>query len=321
VAFGPGSTHALKVEARDTAGTALTNDLTFNLPAPFFPFTGLGGPGPTANNWAVRQIWNAGRVDAVVSAATLAAQAGQPGFTGRVHDAQAPFINFALTTSPGGGGIFADDVPLLAEAEGLTPADFVIIARAAVKIPRAGDWTIGVHSDDGFALRFAGHPFESIGGVGVHDENFPEYIGFLTETGNSNTRGILRGLPAGTYAIEFIGFQRTSGAQFEIYAAEGAFPEDFDTDTWQLIGGPGGLELAAAPVTFQIRSLARTAAALTIEFQSLNPDGAHQLLQSTDLSTWAPAAGATFVKTINNDVRATLASPTAPVAFYRLALP
>jgi hypothetical protein len=319
--FAPGSNHSLKVEGKDTAGNTLSSDLTFNLPAPFFPLTGLGGPGGSAGNWAVRQIWNGGRVDAVVSAATLAAQASQPGFTGRVHDSQSPVINFALTSDPGGGGIFADDLPLPAEADGLSPADFVVVARGSVTIPRTGDWTIGVHTDDGFALRFVGHPFESVGGAGVHDDNFPEYIGFLTETGNSNTRGILRGLPAGTYPIEFIAFQRTGGSQFEIYAAEGAFLEDAETDTWQLIGAPGGLELAAPAVRFEIQRLSRTATGLTIEFQSPNPNGTHQLLQSTDLRTWTPAAGATFTATGNNGVRASLANPAAPATFYRLALP
>jgi hypothetical protein len=170
-------------------------------------------------------------------------------------------------------------------------------------------------------LRFIGHPFESVGGLGVLDDNFPEYIGFLTETGNSNTRGILRALPAGTYAIEFIGFQRTASSQFEIYAAEGAFLEDSETDTWQLIGAPGGLELTVAPVRFEIQRINRTQTGLTIEFQSPNPAGTHQLLQSTDLRTWTPAAGATFATTANNGVRASIANPAGPAAFYRLSLP
>jgi hypothetical protein len=319
--FAPGSSHTLKIEAKDTAGNSLTNDLAFNLPAPFFPLTGLGSPAPTAGHWSVRQIWNAGRVDAIVSAADLAVRANQGSFTGRVHDAQEPVINFALTESPGGGGIFPDDLALPAEAVGLTPSDFVIIARADVVIPRAGDWTIGVHSDDGFALRFVGHPFESVGGAGVHDDNFPEYIGFLTETGNSNTRGILRNVPAGTYPVEFIAFQRTAGAQYEIYAAEGAFAEDTETDTWQLIGAPGGLEIVASQIPLEILQLSRTATTFLIEFQSPNPDATHQLLQSTDLQNWTPVTGVTFAKTANNRVRASISNPSGPATFFRVALP
>lgn len=320
-AFAPGSTHTLKVEAKDAAGTTLTSDLTFNLPAPFFPLTGLGSPAGTAGNWGVRQIWNAGRVDAIVSAAAAAALANQAGFTGRVHNSQAPFINFALSSNPGGGGLFPDDASFPAEADGLSPSDFVIIGRAAVRIPRTGDWTIGVHSDDGFALRFIGAPFESVSGAGVNDDNFPEYIGFLTETGNSNTRGILRGIQAGVYPVEFVAFQRTAGSQVEIYAAEGAFGEDIDTDTWQLIGAPGGLELVAAPVSFSIARLSRTATGFTIDFESPNPNGTHQLLASSNLQTWTPVAGAAFATTTGNGVRASFAAPAAPSTFYRIAVP
>jgi hypothetical protein len=319
--FAPGSNHTLKVQGQDAAGHALSSDLAFNLPAPFFPLTGLGGPAGTAGNWGVRQIWNAGRADAVVSAAAIALQATQPGFAGSLQDSSAPVINFALTSNPGAGGLFPDDQPLPAETAGLTASDFVIVTRALVKIPRSGDWTIGVHSDEGFALRFVGHPFDSVNGNGVRDDDFPEYIGYLTETANSNTRGILNGLAAGNYEIEFLGFQRAGGAFCEIYAAEGAFDDDSGTVDWQLIGAPGGLEIVAAPVQFEIRTLSLTAGQLSLEFQSPKPDGSHQLLESTDLRTWQPAAGATYVQTGNNGVRVSVSGVTGSVKFFRLSLP
>jgi len=319
--FAPGSSHTLKVQAQDGAGHPLSSDLAFNLPAPFFPLTGLGGPAGTAGNWGVRQVWNAGRADAVVSAAAIALQATQPGFTGLLQDSTAPFINFALTSNPGAGGLFPDDLPLPAETAGLAVSDFVILARASVKIPRSGDWTIGVHSDEGFALRFVGHPFDSVNGNGVRDDNFPEYMGFLTETANSNTRGIQKGLAAGTYEIEFVGFQRASGSFYEIYAAEGAFEDDAGTDQWQLIGAPAGLEIVAPPVEFEIQTLSLSAGNLTLDFQSPNPDGSHQLLESTDLRNWQPAAGATYVKTGNNGVRVSVSGVTGNAKFYRLSLP
>ena len=102
--FQPGSTHALKVEAKDTAGTNITNESTFSLPAPFFPLTGLGEPLSTAGKWGFRTICNAGRADALVSAVGIALQANQPAILGDIRDTAVPFINFAKTTNPGAGG-------------------------------------------------------------------------------------------------------------------------------------------------------------------------------------------------------------------------
>src|SRR5690606_7312842 len=134
-------------------------------------------------------------------------------------DAQVPYIDFALSSNPGGGGYFFDNLPFPAEAEGMSTSDFVVTARAQVRIPRAGDWTIGVHSDHGFALRFIGAPFDSVSGNGVRNDDFPEYMAVLTETADSNTRGVLRGIAAGEYGIELIMFQRVAGSFVGVYAA------------------------------------------------------------------------------------------------------
>lgn len=316
--FQPGSTHLVRVDARDQAGASLSAEQSFSLPAPFFPLTGVPGPVSTAGNWGVRQIWNAGRADSVVSALDIATRAAQPGFTGRLHDTTASSVNFALSSNPGAGALFIDKLPLPAETEGLSPSDFVIVAHARVRIPRNGDWTVGVHSDDGFALRFIGAPFESVNGAGFQDENFPEYMGFLTESGNSNTRGILRGIAAGTYDIEFIAFQRVGGSYYEIYAAEGAFTDDMETDQWQLIGAPGGLEILAGPKgNLTVRGIAKVANRITIEFDSPDPDGAHALQESSDLKSWRTAPGALFEKGANG-MRVSVDIGSAPATFYRI---
>jgi len=322
VPFAPGSSHVLKIEGKDKAGAALNSELAFNLPAPFFPLTGLGGPEGAAGSWGLRQIWGGGRADAVVTASAIALQANQAGFAGKLDDVQAPFINFALSSNPGGGGLFQGDEPLPAELKDLAVSDFVVLARATVRIPRAGDWTIGVHSDDGFALRFVGRPFELVSGAGVRDDNFPEYMGFLTETGDGNTRGILRGLPAGDYGIQFVGFQRTGGANYEIYAAEGAFENDADTETWQLIGVAGGLELVAAPmpqVEFKVLQVSKTGESVTIQFQSSHPEANHRVQQSANLRDWAPAAGAGAITALGGGAyRITVSGASAKAAFYKI---
>ncbi|MBI2949474.1 MAG: Ig-like domain-containing protein [Verrucomicrobia bacterium] len=317
--FQPGSTHVLKVEAKDLAGASITNQATFTLPAPFFPLTGLDGPLSTAGNWGFRQIWNAGRADALVSAVSIALQAKQSGFSGKFHDTAVPSINFAKTANPGGGGLIPDDRPLPAESQGLPESDFVIVARAKVKIPRSGDWTIGVHSDEGFGLRFIGASFASVSGVGRLDDNFPEFMVAQNNTGDSNTRGILKNLPAGTYEIEFISWERVGAAYCEVYAAEGAFADDAETDQWKLIGAPDGLQIVAG-ANLAALGARKENDRVIIDFISPNPDGQHQLQESADLKTWQPVTGVTFQK-IANGVRASVNAVTADRKFYRGVLP
>jgi hypothetical protein len=317
--FAPGSTHALIVEAKDTAGTTITNFSTFTLPAPPFPLSGLGGPASTPGQWGLRQVWNAGRADAVSTAVEIALNANETGFSGNVSDTSASAVSFALSSNPGSAGLFPERQPLPAEAAGLSASDFVLVARAAVRIPRRGDWTLGVHSDDGFALRFIGAPFDSVSGTGARDDAFPEYVGFLTP-GETITRGVLKDLPAGTYTIEFIGFQRAGGAHFDIYAAEGAFDDDAATDQWQLIGAPGGLEIVSG-VALSAVAIKKTADQVNIDFTTPQPDGPHRLQASLDLKAWQTVAGAVFVKTSETSARVTVSGVTESARFYRLTLP
>lgn len=321
--FAPGSQHPFRVEFKDTLGNSITNEAAFSVPAPPFPLTGLGEPAAEAGLWSVRQVWNGGRADAVVTGVGIADAATKPGFAGRVLDAKSAVINFGFTPSPGGGGLFPGDEPFPGEADGLVAADWITVARAKVRIPRAGDWTIGVHSDDGFSLRFVGHPFSSVSGLGVIDEFFPEYVTFAVGTGDSNTRAVLAGLAAGDYVIEFIQFQRNGGAFAEIYAAEGAFAEDADA-TWALIGAPDGLELVADELPALPITLGATrfeAGALNIDFTSSKPADQHQLEETTNFASWGPTAGAVFTSTGGNGVRATVANPTGDMKFYRVRVP
>lgn len=319
--FAPGSVHPFKLEAKDVLGNVIGNEATFTVPAPPFPLTGMGEPAATAGNWSVRQVWSAGRADAVVTAVDIAKAVGTPGFAGKSLDVQVPVINFNFTASPGNGGLIQGDEPFPAEAQELTALDWVTVARAKVHIPRDGDWTIGVHSDDGFALRFAGHPFASVSGVGLIDEDFPEFISFAVGTGDSNTRGVLKGLRAGDYLVEFIQFQRVGGAFAEIYAAEGEFVEDADTDTWALIGAAEGLQLVADELPlepFALGQLKHLGTSVTIDFDSPKPTGQHSLHQSADLKAWSPVVGASFAPTGGKGVRVTVNNPTGDVKFYRV---
>ncbi len=322
--FAPGSTHPFTVAGKDLLGNTLGTVAEFTVPAPPFPLTGLGEPAGAAGFWSVRQVWSAGRADAVVTAVDIARSVGTAGFTGKVLDVQSPVINFNYTPSPGNGGLFTDDSPFPGEAQELVASDWITVARARVRIPRDGDWTLGVHSDDGFALRFDGHPFDSVSGAGAIDEDFPEYILFAVGTGDSNTRGVLKGVKAGDYGVEFIHFQRVGGAAAEVYAAEGAFVEDGDTGDWALIGGAGGLELVADQVPvpeFRVGSLNWENGKVVIDFQSPRPGGVHRLHESSDMGSWSPVLGAAFSATGGNGIRATVDTPPNGPRFYRVEIP
>jgi Bacterial Ig domain len=319
--FAPGTQHPFKVEARDTLGNVLGTEASFTVPAPPFPLTGMGEPAGTVGAWSVRQVWNAGRADAVVTGVEIARSVGSVGFAGKYLDAPSPVINFNFTPSPGNGGLFGDDLPFPGETQELPANDWVTVARAKVRIPRDGDWTLGVHSDDGFALRFAGHPFASVSGGGVIDEDFPEYLLFAVATGDSNTRGVLKGVRAGDYAVEFIHFQRVGGGAAEIYAAEGEFVEDGDTGAWALIGSVDGLQLVADDLPigpFSLGSIQFADGSVTIDFESPRPGAIHSLLESANLKEWAPVSGAVFISTGGNGMRATVSNRVGNEKFYRV---
>ena len=320
--FAPGSVHPFQVAAKDVLGNVIGVQATFTVPSPPFPLTGLGEPPATAGKWSVRQVWNAGRADAVVTGVGIAQAATAAGFAGKGLDTSSPVINFNFTASPGNSGYFPDDAPFPAETDNLPTADWVTVGRARIHVPTTGDWTIGVHSDDGFALRFVGHPFASATGNGTIDADYPEYLSFAVGTADTNSRGVLQNLLAGDYVVEFIHFIRVGGAALEIYAAPGSFEADGDTDTWALIGGADGLQLVAESVVaapFSLGQILVTGTTLTIDFESTKPGGTHTLLESVDLKTWTPNANATFVSTGGNRIRVT-ATSVGNARFYRVLI-
>lgn len=316
----PGSTNHVRVTAQEMSGTSITNESVLVMPAPWFPLTGMGEPSSVAGKWGFRQIWGAGRADAVVTAVGIAQAVNQPEFTGRVQDTNVAFINFGYGGTA--GGFMLDDLPFPAEAAGLASEDFVVVARARVVVPTRGDWTIGIHSDEGFALRFIGAPFGSVAGNGARDDDFPEYMAMPVPTADSSTFGVINNLAAGQYDLELVYFQRTGAAFCEIYTAPGALTGDADSADWQLIGAAGGWQIVAAPPTgpVTLRQLAKTGDRVTITFDTPAPDSPHQLRESVDLKSWQTAVGATFEKTGGNTLRATVSGVAGSTSFYRVSL-
>jgi hypothetical protein len=323
IPFTPGATRPFRIEAKDLLGNLIGTEASFTVPAPPFPLAGLGAPAGSAGRWGLRQVWGGGRADAVVTAVEIARAAAAPGFTGRVHDGDSPVLNFRFSGG-GSGGLIPDDLPFPAEDAGLVAGDWITIARGRVRIPRTGDWTIGIHSDDGFALRFVGHPFSSVSGGGSIDGEFPEYVSFPVGTADSNTRAVLKGVKAGDYGVEFLHFQRAGGAAAEVYAAEGEFANDADTDAWALIGSPGGLDLVAEetppPGPFRLGRPALAGNRLSLEFESPLPAARHALEETEDLRSWRPSPSAAFTPTTGRGMRVSVDAAAGTARFYRVSV-
>jgi hypothetical protein len=229
--FEAGSTHPYEITGVDNFGNPLRFTGEFRQPTPWFPEENLPGPDPVEGGWATRYIFNAGNVNTIPLAIAAIQAAETPEFTGSFVDTTSEVINH------GTGGIFADPLPYADEATalGCCVDDFLMLNIGHIRILEEGDYTFGVHSDDGFALRIRGGTAISESGNGELDPGDPEAVVHPADTGDSNTRGVYH-LTPGVYRIEFLWWERGGGDFGEIYVAKGAFANDADTTAWSLVG-------------------------------------------------------------------------------------
>ena len=141
-------------------------------------------------------------------------------------------INYEDPQNPGGGFHFANKVPFPIN----TPAidnNFALYATGNIVIPTAGNYTFGVHSDDGFLLD-----------VGAFN------MGFLTPRGGADTLATFDFTKAGTYPLRLWYFQQWSQSHVELYASPGSYTTYGATGSnFQLVNSSatGALQLTAAP--------------------------------------------------------------------------
>ena len=205
------------------------------------------------------------------------------------------------------------------------------VAKATIQIPagEGGEWTFGVHSDDGFALRIDGGVFQRVSGGSFIDPALRDTVYFRFGTGNSDARAVVT-LSEGPHKVDFIWFEGTGGSYFELYAARGGFNNDGDTGNWRLVGGPEGLALTAATTTdpgFVITNVTAgpNPGEITLSFPS-TPGVIYGIEYDLDLAgvwpsagTVTGAAGTTTTVTLNP---ATLNGGTAPTRiFFRVRRP
>jgi hypothetical protein len=166
---------------------------------------------------------------------------GTAGFTNAYVDTFSDVINY-----PAGGGFFGngllypDDVINNPEWPG--GDNFMVFAVGNIDIAEEGDYTFGVHSDDGFAFRIRGGEAISVSGNGLLDPVDPEATVHPTNTGDSSTRSVYH-LKKGVFRVEWFFWERGGGDNGEFYSAKGTFRNDGDTDQWTLVGDTNAVAL------------------------------------------------------------------------------
>ncbi|MEK7950036.1 hypothetical protein [Luteolibacter soli] len=114
---------------------------------------------------------------------------------------------------------------------------------AKVKLDKPGTWSINVHGDDYYAVRFPGHKWKSVSGLGGIDPLDPETMYFESESGDGNSIGVID-LPAGESTIEVLLVNRTADGMIQVLAAPGEHVLDGSTDQWRDPGHKAAGDLA-----------------------------------------------------------------------------
>lgn len=238
------SPHTWSLTVKDQTNTTVS--LEGSVTSPYLP-PSLTGPAGAVGSWGVRELRPTTALGAagLTSAVEVAMTAADGTF---VDNASVPVVNHSDPTAPGDKGNFNNDLPFIGDIPGVDDNNVVLVAKTKVSIPAAGSWTFDVHSDDGFGMRVKGAKFISVNGLGAIDPGDPECLIEPADTGDSNTRGVCQFPAAGTYDVEFIGFEKGGGAFFEVAWAQGAFAEEKET-AWTLVGNPNDPAVTAIPFT------------------------------------------------------------------------
>ncbi|WP_367870144.1 LamG-like jellyroll fold domain-containing protein [Luteolibacter sp. Populi] len=143
------------------------------------------------------------------------------------------------TNGLGGIGNFNNDFPILTNTA--SDDNFVVVGKTQITVAAPGVYTFSVHSDDGFAMRITGAGggrFTSTGGDAQIDLGDNQTLHRNVGGADSNSRGVYQFDAAGTYNIEYLGWDGGAGGYYEVAWAPGGFSEDRNTNTWALVGSP-----------------------------------------------------------------------------------
>ena len=221
----------------------------------------LPGVVGTVGNWGVRELRgnpittnsiNGVATGTMVNADKIGRNYTVGQGTTSATEYQASVINFSDDENAGNLGYFPNE----GDYGSNTAADdnyLVMVAKCAVRIPTAGDYTFGFRGDDGSRLRVLGKQFTSSTRLATANPADPAHSGdaiyFVAGTGDSNTLGVVN-LAAGDYNLEFTYWEGSGGSSVEVFAAQGA--KTSVDSAFQLIGNTaaGGLEIVRDPDTY-----------------------------------------------------------------------
>ena len=172
---------------------------------------------------------------------------------GTVAEYTSSVINFADPEAAGNLGAFPNEAGFGTNTLA-ADTNFVLLAKATVRITVEDDYTFGFAGDDGSRLRIVGQTFTSSSSANGSGTNpvLPAHNGdaiyWSNFTTNSGTLGVVHLVP-GDYPLEFTYWQGTGFSAVEVFAARGA--KTAIDSTFQLIGNTaaGGLPLVSDPDT------------------------------------------------------------------------
>ncbi len=161
--------------------------------------------------------------------------------------AQGQFETTDLTdpdTHPVGGPILDQTWPWHFPSD--SPADdddFLSVARGVLRVAEAGTYTLQVRSSEGMGLRLIGTPFTAVYGNGQLDRDGAMIHPFSTN--DADSRGVIE-LAAGLHEFEFLMWERSGAAYWELTSAQGAHV-NASTARWLALGDTTELPAVAGP--------------------------------------------------------------------------
>lgn len=152
-----------------------------------------------------------------------------------------PRLNYRWPAGPplACGWVDMADLPIHPNSQ----ADCAALHVAKVRLEKAGTWSFNIHGDDYFAVRFPGHKWKSVTGLGGIDPLDQSVIYFANDSPDGCAIGVID-LPAGEHVIEVLLANRVLSTVIQLMATPGEITVEGATDKWRFPGHKAAGDLA-----------------------------------------------------------------------------